>query len=96
MGSISFTSTHDRKEIERKTRRVAWNFYACDIKITSPTSLTLFVYDIADSFSGGIGRKLEFLTRKITEFTPDEKVLLDKYVLDIYTTAALPNLTNVN
>lgn len=68
----------------RLREKTSW--YACDMEITSPTSLTLFVYDMSDSYWGGIGKKI--LTREIDVFTVEEQILLSEHVLTIYSNAA--------
>jgi hypothetical protein len=62
------------------------SWYACDMEITSPTTLTLFVYDMADSCHGGIGNKI--CSKEVTGLTADEQVMLNEYVLNIYSNAA--------
>lgn len=68
----------------RLREKLSW--YACDMTITSPKSLILYVYDMENSFRGGIGKKI--FTKEITEFEPDEQVMLDQYVLRMYNDAA--------
>jgi hypothetical protein len=58
-------------------------WYAVDMEVLSPESIKLFVYEIADSFSGGIGQRI--FETVVTEFTDKEKEELDKVVLGIYT-----------
>jgi len=64
--------------------RLTW--YAVDMEVLSPDSIRLFVYDIEDSFRGGIGKKI--YEEVITEFTPAELKILDQLVLGIYTSLA--------
>lgn len=61
-------------------------WYGVDMEVVSPTSINLFVYEIADNFSGGIGKRI--FETVVTEFTSEEKTLLDKVVLGIYTSHA--------
>lgn len=69
-------------------RRVAAGrtWYAADMEILSKDSIKLFVYDIEDSFSGGIGQKIFETTVK--EFTPKEQTVLDNLILERYTKLA--------
>lgn len=74
----------------REKEKLSW--YACDMQITSPTSLTLFAYDMADSCYGGIGKRI--FTQEITELTPDEQLMLDEHVLHMYSDAAAAEFDN--
>jgi len=73
-----------RLRLDPKLKLIHW--YACDLTVTSPMSITLYVYDMENSLSGGIGNKI--FEAAVTDFAPNEKILLGKYVLDIYTKAA--------
>jgi hypothetical protein len=68
----------------RVENTISW--YACDCEITSPTSVTLFVYDIGSAYHGGIGRKT--FEANVTEFTEEEKEILNAHVMVLYTRAA--------
>lgn len=48
--------------------------------------MTLFAYDMENMCYGGIGKQI--YTKEITELTPDEQVMLGKYVLQMYSDAA--------
>lgn len=61
-------------------------WYAVDMEVLSPNSIRLFVYDMKDSFRGGIGKKIH--EEAVTEFTPAELKMLEKLVLSIYTSLA--------
>lgn len=73
-----------RLDINRFPRKLIW--YAVDMEVLSPGSVNLFVYEMADSFSGGIGKKIYEET--ITEFTVVEEIMLQRLVEGIYTSAA--------
>lgn len=76
--------TRTRVDIARHPKKITW--YATDLEVLTPTSIRLFVYGMADSLYGGIGKKI--YEEVITDFTKDEKAFLDEMVLGIYTTAA--------
>jgi len=61
-------------------------WYAVDYEILSPTSIRLFVYDMADSCHGGIGKQI--YTTVVTDLEPAEQAMLDAVVLQIYHDAA--------
>lgn len=63
-------------------------WYATDFEILAPDRIQLFVYEMgvaADS-----GRKI--YDTEVTEFTPEEKAMLDNIVLGLYTRAAVIEL----
>lgn len=73
-----------------RIREPEFTWYATDMEVLSPTSIKLFVYDIADTFHGGIGSKI--FETVITEFTPEETTMLNNVVLSIYTELAMEEL----
>lgn len=66
----------------KRIRPQGMSWYCADMDILDPTSIKIYVYSVQDSFRGGIGERIH--EEVITEFTPDEKELLDKNVLNIY------------
>lgn len=60
--------------------KITW--YGVDFEIITPTSIRLFVYEIADNFRGGIGDRI--LELEISEFTAAEQAELEKNVLRVY------------
>jgi hypothetical protein len=74
-----------------KYREIRW--YAADMEILSPDTLTLYVYDIEDNVYGGIGKRI--LELSITEFNDREKILLGQAVLAIYTNVAQKKLEEI-
>jgi len=68
-------------------------WYATDLEILDPNRIQLFVYEMKDTFYGGIGRKI--YDTEVMEFTPGEKDMLDKMVLGLYTNAAEEVLTEL-
>lgn len=66
--------------LREKFYKTTW--YAVDFEITTPTSIRLFVYEILDSFHGGIGARI--LEVEVTEFTEAEMKVLEKNVLRVY------------
>lgn len=67
-------------------------WYATDMEVLSPTSIRLFVYDIEDTFHGGIGERI--FEAVITDFTDDEQAMLNTAVLEIYTEHAVVEFEN--
>lgn len=61
-------------------------WYAADMEVLSPTSIRLYVYEMADNFRGGIGKCIYETT--VDEFTTDERVMLSWTVVGIYTRLA--------
>lgn len=60
----------------RTKDKISW--YALDAEILSETSVRVIVYDIANNFSGGIGKeKHRFET---SELTPDELAMVQKAI----------------
>lgn len=61
-------------------------WYATSFELINPNSIRLFVHEMADNFSGGIGRIIH--EELVTEFTEQEKKIIDKIILDEYTKKA--------
>ena len=84
---------HATETFSPKLAILVWNrirngrsWYATDFTVTSPTSITLHVYKMEDTCYGGIGDMS--VSKEITDLTKAEQVLLDGYLLDIYSEAA--------
>jgi hypothetical protein len=60
------------------------------MEILDENSIKLYVYDIADNYSGGIGERIH--EEVVTEFTAEERAVLDEYVLELKTDAAATEL----
>lgn len=82
-------ATHVHYSSSPKLAEMVWRriqkgrtWYAADCEVLNPTSIKLFVYDMYDSCTGGIGEC--FLTQEFTELTPTEQAELDKVVLERY------------
>jgi len=73
-----------RKIWDRIRKNQTW--YVCTIVITSPTTVTLYVYDMYSSIYGGIGDII--FKQDITDLTSDEQAMLDELVLRLYTDSA--------
>lgn len=73
-----------KKVWQRLPERKPW--YAADMEILSPTSIRLFIYDMADSYSGGIGKRI--FEKVIDKLTPDEQIILDRMVMAMYSYVA--------
>jgi hypothetical protein len=67
----------------QRIRPEGFTWYATDFQLTSPTSIRLFVYDMADNYDGGIGALIH--EQEITEFTIGEQVMLQDAVLRLQT-----------
>lgn len=74
------------KMVWMRIRTPEFTWYGVDMEVRDPESIMLYVYEIADSFSGGIGKCI--YSTLVTEFTAREKEELNKVVMDIYTEAA--------
>jgi hypothetical protein len=61
-------------------------WYGADMEILSPTSVKLFIYEMEDTFYGGIGKKI--FETVVTDFTPVEKAMLERDVMNIYNRVA--------
>lgn len=70
----------------RQQKPSVMTWYATDLEVISQDKITLYVYEMADSFHGGIGGVI--FETEVTEFTPKERKLLDKHILEFYTEAA--------
>ena len=66
-------------------------WYGTDLTIVDANTVQLFVYDIADNFHGGIGEQIHEET--VTEFTKEEREILNRMVLEIYTELAEDELS---
>lgn len=65
-------------------------WYATDMEILCPKSIKIFVYEIDDNFRGGIGERI--FETVVTEFTPEEEMVLQSMVTNLYTSAAADEL----
>lgn len=63
-------------------------WYGVAMKIKSASHLSLYVYEIADSFSGGIGNQIFKCDVSRATLTPDECAMLDDLLIKAYTSYA--------
>ena len=78
------------KAVWHRIRPKGKSWYATDMEILDENSIKLYVYDIADNYSGGIGERIH--EEVVTEFTAEERAVLDEYVLELKTDAAATEL----
>lgn len=59
-----------------KPKGMVW--YSVDFEIVDENTITIFVYNMKDSYHGGIGDLIHTVT--MTEFQPDERAVIDKKI----------------